>query len=104
MRKRVTIRTPTASDDGRGGRTISWADTATGVPAEIDENNGREFLQAGVIQNALGRRIRMRYHSAIGIGKRLYVEPSGPILEIQEVVNPNALNRWHILAAIEVDK
>ena len=104
MRHRLTIRTAVTSSDGRGGQAVtSWTNTASGVSAEVQPTNGREFYQGGALRNAMGYRVRMRYHSAVTPKARLYLEGPGTILEVLEVVNIGQRNTELLVSAVEVD-
>lgn len=102
LRHRVTIRTATPSDDGQGGQTVSWADTAT-VWAAVDPAGGRETLQVQGVHNGAAHRIRLRYSASLTVKSRLYVESAGPLLEVNELRNPDKRNRWLDVLATEID-
>lgn len=83
---KVTVQTATVGDDGYGGQTVSWANTVTNLPARFDPRSGREFLQVGALQNALGHQVRVSYHSSVTVKTRIVREPSGPTYEVVEVI------------------
>lgn len=102
---KVTVQTATASDDGQGGQSVSWANTVTNLPAHFDPRSGREFLQVGALQNALGHQVRVSYHASVTVKARLVREPSGPTCEVLEVVPVQRGDsiRYLDCAVIEVD-
>lgn len=83
---KVTVQTATTSNDGRGGQTVSWANTVTDLPAHVDPRSGREFMQAGSLRNAQQHQVRLSYSSSVTIKSRLVRQPSGPTYEVLELV------------------
>lgn len=98
LRKLVTIQTITRADDGAGGFTETWTDTAT-VRAAVAPLEGREQLEA--MQTGLRQpvRVRMRYRAGVTTAQRLVYE--GRTLEIQSVVDPEERHRELVLLATE---
>lgn len=102
LRETVTIQTATVSSDNQGGQTVTWTDGDT-VRAHIAPRSGSEYLQAGVLHNALRATVHLRYHPSVTVATRLYRQPSGPSYEVLEVLNPDLLGRELVCEVVEVD-
>jgi len=61
LNRRVTIQAPATGQDAYGQPLTGWADFAVGVPAGIQDLNGREFLAAAAGQNATSSKITIRH-------------------------------------------
>jgi SPP1 family predicted phage head-tail adaptor len=101
--KRVTIRSATTTDDGRGGHPVTYTDVSPKWWVSIDSQASREFLQAGALQNAETHTVRGLYRSDVRIKDRLYWELRGLIMEVvsrRELTTPV---RELELECVEVD-
>lgn len=70
--RRVTLRSETTADDGRGGRTTTWTDVSPNVWASIHALSAREFFQAGALQNVGSYLIEMDRRTGVTIKHRIY--------------------------------
>lgn len=70
LRHRVTIQTPTLSDDGRGGKTSSWGTHAT-LWARVTPVSAREAFAAGQMQGAITHRVVSRYATGLSTKMRI---------------------------------
>lgn len=102
LRESLTIQTATVVSDGQGGQTITWTNGDT-VRGQVAPRSGGEFMQAGVLHNALRATVRLRYHPTVAITTRLYRQPSGPSYEVMEVLNADLRNRELLVEVVEVD-
>lgn len=59
---RITIQTPTTTEDNYGGRTTTWADLST-VWAIMTPKSGKEHFQSGQHQSRVDMHITIRYQS-----------------------------------------
>jgi SPP1 family predicted phage head-tail adaptor len=84
MRHLLTLQSETTADDGSGGQTVAWSDVDD-VWCDKQELSGREFLQAGVLQNAPTHRVRLRYRTDVTAKSRFY---SVDEVKTYEVVSP----------------
>lgn len=60
LRHRVTLQSPSATQNEYGEEVITWTDERT-VYASIEPLRGREYLEARAQTQELSHRIRMRY-------------------------------------------
>jgi SPP1 family predicted phage head-tail adaptor len=107
IKQRVTVQTATASDDGRGGQSVTWGTAVSNLQAAFVAGAAREFVQAGSMRNAAAYRVRLAYHSAVTVKTRLVRVPSGPTYEVVEVIpvvtRGGDVARWLDCAVVEVD-
>lgn len=71
LRERITIQTPTKATSPSGERTLSWTNTATGVPARITGLSSRDLLQAQQANVVATHRIRIRFRDDITPSSRI---------------------------------
>jgi SPP1 family predicted phage head-tail adaptor len=100
LRQRVTVQSPTGTQDAVGERTTTWSDVAE-VWASVEPITAREQFLAGQMQASTTHRIRLRYAAALAamdgswrvlLGARVFVL-TGPPRNIDE------RNReWELLA------
>jgi len=65
LRERVKLQTPATGQDAYGEPLTGWADFAVGVPADIQDLNGREFLAATASQNVVNSKITIRHLAGV---------------------------------------
>ena len=64
LNKRVTIQSPSTTQDTNGEPIAGWTDVAT-VWASIVDITGREYLAAGGTQNQAQTKIAIRYRAGV---------------------------------------
>jgi SPP1 family predicted phage head-tail adaptor len=93
MRDRVTLQVEQEAPDGGGGYVLAWHDVAT-VWGHLTEERGRERLESGRIEGALGAVLKVR-HSAdterVNPGWRAVID--GVEYNITSVSQPDRRNR-----------
>jgi len=101
--KRVTIQSPTRTDDGGGGQTISYTDVST-VWANISPGTGREFVAAQQITPELSHVVTMRYRTTVSPKHRLkYTDSAGTrVFTIQAVSDPDLRHEQLVLYCTEI--
>ena len=65
LRERITIQAAATGQDSYGAPAQGWVDVATSVPASVQDLNGREYLAAAAMQNAVQTKIMIRYLAAV---------------------------------------
>lgn len=105
MRDRIALQSATLTDDGHGGKSVSWSTVAT-VWCEWLEAHGAEFYQAGGMQNLMRHRARLHVMSAYTptqvVKMRVIRQPAGPTCEVIQC-SEDSLHRFWDLQLIEVD-
>lgn len=69
-RHRITIETPTSTQDGQGASAITWG-TLVKTWAAIWPLRGREFFESKQLGGEISHRLRIRYYPGIGIKERI---------------------------------
>lgn len=101
MTQLITIKTPSASPDGRGGQVVTWSTLYANVWAEFSEPTGGEWLQAQALQSAPRRTMRIRYRTGVTTRERAVLE-SGVACEILSVTDEGMRQEYLLLETIEV--
>lgn len=70
LRNRVTIQTPTETDDGQGGITVVWSGVLD-TYAEIQPLTSRERLQTGQLDGGVTHKVTMRYNPTVNAKSRI---------------------------------
>jgi SPP1 family predicted phage head-tail adaptor len=98
LRHRVKLLEPVESDDGAGGRTVTWnvRDTAWAevVPVRGDE---REWGEAKTPETLY--RVTLRHRADLTREMRLGFD--GRVLEIRALADPDGRRRWLVATCIE---
>lgn len=83
MRHRVTIQSPTKSQDASGSVVSSWGTFLTAWAA-IEPISGREFFSAAQVQSNVNTLIRIRYRD--GVTPTMRVVHGADIYDIETVL------------------
>lgn len=70
LREYITIQTPTESDDGYGGKTVSWS-THAQVWAKIDPVSASQKWHAETLEHNVTHRITVREVSGLASNMRI---------------------------------
>lgn len=102
--RRLTISTPTTSDDGAGGQTVTWS-TLARVWGSMQAQASREYLQGTAIQDAATVFWRIRYRDDVTVKQRVRWDTRSKTYEIVGVreLDEFGRNRWLELECVEVD-
>lgn len=92
LRHRITLQTPTLTQDSLGVVSETWSDTAT-VYAQIEAISGREFFDAARVNAEVTHRIRIRHRP--GIVPAMRVLKDTRIFDIQSVLDVDG-RRWEL--------
>jgi SPP1 family predicted phage head-tail adaptor len=105
LRHSLTLQTNTPAA-GPGEATDSWANTATGVMAEIRPGRSREFMQARQANADVTHEVRIRYRSGVTTKQRLvfgtrnfYIE--GIVNGLEEYPSTHERDQWLTLICRE---
>lgn len=100
MRRVVSIRTTTRTDDGGGGYTETSTDL-DGIPARVEPLQGDEQLRAMQTGMVAPHRFTMRYRADL-LGATTLVYDSRPF-DIKSIIDPEEKHREIIVLADEVE-
>lgn len=94
LRHRIAIQSRVETQDATSGAvTLTWANYATDVPAEVVPLSGREFMAASAEQAGVEARIMVRYDA--GILPTMRVTFDGLSYDIRAVL-PDPTARRHL--------
>lgn len=96
LRDSIELQAPVRTPDGRGGYSLAWQ-TKAKVRANVQDLSGREYLLAQQLGTSLTRQVTMRYYAAIRPSWRIKLLPSGDLLNVRSVVNPDGKRIEHQL-------
>ena len=103
MRDYLQILTPTVSDDGRGGQTVTFPTTGPWVKAFVRSASSREQAAAGALQTVATHIVQTHYDPRLTADKRLRrVGPALPMLEIIGARDEDGDQRYITLDCAEV--
>jgi len=100
LRHRVTIQTPTETQNAVGEVTRSWAAFTDGVVwAAVEPMNGREILMAQQMTSTATTKVTIRYLA--GVTSKMRVLFGTRTFEIEYVLNPLERNAEQVLLCRE---
>ena len=99
LRRVVSITQPTITQTGTGNPQATWTTFAATVFADIQEQNGKEALQAGQVNAQQLILVNIRYQA--GITPKMRVLYGARTFEIMAVRNVNERNRELELTCLE---
>lgn len=99
LRHRVTIESPTETQDEYGAVSLTWSTVAV-VYAEIVPLTGREKIHAEQQSSDLSHRVTVRYLS--GVTPRMRVLFGARVLEVSSVRDIDERRRWTEMLCREV--
>lgn len=97
MRHQVTLQSPLTTDDGSGGRSVTWQ-TAAVDWAEITALSGDERFLAGAETATVNYRLRLRWRSDVTPQWRALLS-DGRVLDITAAYDAQGDRRWLTLDA-----
>ena len=97
LRRRITFQTRTATKDSVGQQVMSWIDTVTNVPADIQALSGRELEIAQSINASVSHQIEVRYTAALA-------DPVKVAAMRVIYVNAGVTRFFNITSALNVDE
>ena len=100
FKKRVTIQNVTRVQDGQGGYTETWADTAT-VWCSIEPVKAYERYQSMQLAAPVSHKVVMRYTDAVTSTSRLTF--GDRVFNVKEVINRNEVGRFIDIRSIEIE-
>ena len=71
LRHRVTVETPTVTQNYHGESVVTWSSFAVRVPAHVEQLSGRALLNAQQIQPDISLAVTMRYISSVTADMRI---------------------------------
>jgi len=89
LRNRVTIQTPTVTQDGQGASVTTWA-TLVKTYAAIWPLRGKEFFEAQQLGGEISHRVRLRYYPGLSIKDRILW--GSRYLKINSIINLDERN------------
>lgn len=98
LRHRITLQTPTLTQDSLGVVSETWSDTAT-VYAQIEAISGREFFDAARVNAEVTHRVRIRHRP--GIVPAMRVLAGDRTLDIHSVLDVDGRKRELTLMCVE---
>ena len=98
LRHRVSLLEPVESDDGAGGRTVTWNERDT-VWAEVVPMRGDEREWAEALTAETGYRVTLRYRGDLTRDMRIGFD--GGVLEIRSLADPDGRRRWLVCTCVE---
>lgn len=107
MRERLVLLTPVATDDGQGGRSVTFQTLAT-VPAEMAPLSASERIQAAQLNPNTLYRFRIRVRPDVTTVLRLLWTPTWPpgavrkTLQVIGVLPDSDGRQWQRIDAVEV--
>ena len=103
LRRKVTIETPTETQNAIGEPVKAWATFAANVPAEIMPFNGKEMLIAQQVNSQLNTRMTIRYLAGVTTRMRvIYASATGTrTFQIENIENIDERNRQMTLECVE---
>jgi SPP1 family predicted phage head-tail adaptor len=86
LSERVTLSSPIVVDDGEGGRTRTWLEVGTSVPASVESLRGDERIAVAASETTLTHRVMMRWRDDVTAKTRITwgartLEVVGPPIE-----------------------
>lgn len=100
MRRVITLRTNTRTDDGMGGYTETPTDV-TSIPARVEPLEGRELIQA--MQTGMQRPHRFTIRYRAGMTGATTVLYDSRTFDIKSIQDPEAKHRELELMTDEID-
>ena len=98
LRQRVTLQSPTATQNSYGEEVITWTDERT-VYASIEPLQGREYMEARLQTQEISHRIRMRYQPDKALHPSWRVKYGSRTFLIESVANRMERDReWVVMA------
>jgi len=91
LNKTISIEAPTKVPDGMGGKTNSWKEMASDIPAAIWPTSATEQIKSMGETMIISHRIRIRYRKDIRPNWRLKYKDS--YYNIVSIINNNMDNR-----------
>jgi SPP1 family predicted phage head-tail adaptor len=98
LRHVIRIEKPSATLDA-AGRPSGWETFADNVPAEVQDQSGRETYQVGRFLGQVTHVVRMRYMQ--GVTGNMRVIWDARVLEVQYPLNPDGKRIEHRLVCVE---
>jgi SPP1 family predicted phage head-tail adaptor len=91
LRHRVTLQSPSRTDDGGGGATIAWGDAAD-LWAALETNTGGETSSAGRLSGTIQAVVTIRYRDGVTPSMRFVL--GARTLQICAVLDPDGSERF----------
>jgi len=102
LKERVRLESQVRTDDGMGGKTVTWKDQGT-VWAAVWPSSGSEAVKSGQLSFEVTHRVRVRYRSDVKASWRVYHKRSGQYLTVRSVINPDMGDRMLDLLCKETE-
>lgn len=99
LRRRITIRCATLTQNSIGEMVQSWADFARNVPAQIVPANGKEAIQAAQVNAQQQVIVCIRYLP--GVSPQMRIIYGTRTFEINSVMNKEERNREMEIVCVE---
>jgi SPP1 family predicted phage head-tail adaptor len=101
LRHRITLQALTAGQDTAGEPLVNWVDVAAGVPANVFDINGREYIAAQAVTNAVTTTIVIRYRVDVTAAMRVICD--GVTYNIEAVLDKDGRRReMHLMCVRNV--
>ncbi len=98
LRHRVDLLEPVETDDGAGGRIVTWATRDT-VWAQVVSLKGKEKQRAEAQTAESPYSVTLRYRADVSSDMRVAFD--GLMLDISSVADPDGRRRWLVCTCIE---
>ena len=98
LRHRISLLEPVESDDGAGGRIVTWNQRDT-VWAEIVSLGGKEKEWGEALTAESPYRVTLRYRSDLTRDMRIGFDAT--MLDIKSIADPDGRRRWLVCTCIE---
>lgn len=96
LRDRITIQMRSTTNDAAGEPTLSWADFAVNICANVTDVSGREYVAGQAVTNAITTAVQIRYRA--GVNAAMRVVARGVFYNIEAVIEPeNKRREMHLM-------
>ncbi len=98
LRHRVSLLEPVETDDGAGGRTVTWSERDT-VWAQVVSLRGKERQWAEALTAESPYSVTLRYSPDVTVEMRIGFD--NRLLDIKSVADPDGRRRWLVCYCVE---